>query len=161
MSFRFRDGCHASKYHDWSFYRNQFQHIAGGCRAVDILCVEGDVSWLIEIKDYRQHRRTKVIDISDELATKVRDTLAGLASAAKAANEFDERRQAQQALEDRRWRVVLHLEQPTMPHRLRPRPIDTANLLMKLRTKTLKAIDAHPLVCDRNTLSRGVPWTVL
>jgi len=83
LSFRFRDGCHASKYDDWSLYRNQFQPIAGGCRAVDILCVEGGVSWLIEIKDYRQYRRTKVIDIAAELASKVRYTLAGLASQPK------------------------------------------------------------------------------
>jgi len=34
-------------------------------------------------------------------------------------------------------------------------------LLMKSRTKALKAIDAHPIICDRNTLPRGVPWTVL
>ena len=160
LTFSFPTGCQASKYDDWSFYRNQFQPVASGSKAVDILCVEGDISWLIEIKDYRQYPRTKVIDIADELAIKVRDTLAGLASAAKKANEAHERRLARQALANCRWRIVLHLEQSATARRLRPKAIDTATLLLKLRTKKLKAIDAHPIICDRNTLIRHIPWTV-
>ena len=160
LTFCFSARCQASKYDDWSFYRNQFQPVANGCKAIDILCVEGDVSWLIEVKDYRQHSRTKVIDIADELAIKVRDTLAGLASAAKNANEADECRHARQSLAKRRWRVVLHLEQSTTPRRLWPKPIDIANLLLKLRTKKLKAVDAHPIICDRNNLPNCIPWTV-
>ena len=33
----------------------------------------------MEVKDYRANRRTKAIDLADEIALKVRDTLAGLA----------------------------------------------------------------------------------
>ena len=161
LTFGFPANCRASKYDDWSFYRNQFQPIAKGSKAVDIVCVTADTCWLIEIKDYRQHRRTKTIDIVHELATKVRDTLAGLASAVQNANDTDERQLAGEALaKKRRWRVVLHLEQPTTPRRLWPTPIDTAKILQKLRTRTLKAIDAHPVICDRNTHSNRVPWTV-
>ena len=77
LTFSFPDGCHAGKCDGWSHYRNQFQAVAGSSKAVDILCIAGDTSWLIEIKDYRQYPRTKAIDIADELAMKVRDTLAG------------------------------------------------------------------------------------
>ena len=77
LKFTFPDHCEAHKYDEWAFYRNQFQSVAGGSKAVDIVCVSGDTAWLIEIKDYRRHPRTKVIDIDDELARKVRDTLAG------------------------------------------------------------------------------------
>ena len=97
LTFSFSAGCQTSKYDDWSFYRKQFQAVAGQSRAVDILCVEGDASWLIEIKDYRQHNRTKPSDIADELAIKVRDTLAGLAAAAKVANEADQRELARKS----------------------------------------------------------------
>ena len=99
-------------------------------------------------------------DIADELAMKVRDTLAGLASAAKKANEAHEREHARQALAKRRWSVVLHLEQSATARRLRPRAIDTAALLLKLRSKKLKAIDAHPIICDRNSPHHRIPWTV-
>ncbi|MCY3876943.1 MAG: hypothetical protein OXF88_21970 [Rhodobacteraceae bacterium] len=161
LAFGFPAGCLASKYDDWAFYRNQFQLIAGGCKGIDILCVEDEVSWLIEVKDYRHHRRTKTIDIADELAIKVRDTLAGLATAAKVANDVDECRLARQSLaKKRRWRVVLHLEQPAIPSKLRPKAINTANLLLKLRTRKLKAVDAHPIVCDRANLHSRIPWTV-
>ena len=74
LQLDFPNGCRVGKYDDWSFYRNQFQSIANGSRAVDIVCVERNVSWLIEIKDYRRHPRTKAIDIADEVAVKVRDT---------------------------------------------------------------------------------------
>jgi len=34
-------------------------------------------------------------------------------------------------------------------------------LLLKLKKlKTLKAIDAHPIVCDQNTIPVYIPWTV-
>lgn len=160
FTFNFPAGCQASKYDDWSFYRNQFQAFGNGSKAIDFLCTEGDTSWLIEVKDYRQHPRTKAIDVADELAIKVRDTLAGLASAAKAANEALERQHARQALARRRWRVVLHLEQPATISKLRPKPIDEAALLLKLRTKQFKAVDPHPIICDRSNLPHSVPWTV-
>jgi len=101
LTFRFPTGCQASKYDDWSFYRRQFTGIAGGSKAVDILCIKGDTSWLIEIKDHRQHPHQKLIDIADEMAMKVRDTLAGLAAAAKAANEADQQELARKALATR------------------------------------------------------------
>ena len=160
LTFSFPASCHTSKYDDWSFYRNQFQPVANGSKAIDILCVEGDEAWLIEVKDYRRHPRTKAIDIADELALKVRDTLAGIASAAKKANEAHERQHARQSLSRRRWRVVLHLEQSTSSQRLWPKAIDTSALLLKLKTKNLKAVDAHPIVCDRKSLNHRIPWTV-
>ena len=64
LTFSFPDRCQASKYDDWSFYRKQFQAVAGESKAVDILCVKGNTSWLIEIKDYRQHPRTNPSDIA-------------------------------------------------------------------------------------------------
>ena len=81
LKFSFPDHCEAGKYDEWSFYRNQFQSVASGSKAVDILCLSDDAAWLIEIKDYRLHPRQKLIDIDDEVASKVRDTLAGLAAA--------------------------------------------------------------------------------
>ena len=161
LTFSFPDCCQASKYDDWSFYRKQFQAVAGESKAVDILCVKCNKLWLIEVKDYRQHPRTNPSDIADDLARKVRDTLAGLAAAAKAANEADQRELARKALATGRWRVVLHLEQPAKPSRLRPTPIDPATVIQNLRSKKLKAVDAHPVICDRSTIpNSNIPWTV-
>lgn len=162
LRFCFPIGCQTSKYDDWSFYRNQFQRVANGCKAIDILCVADKVSRLIEVKDYRSHPRTKAIEIADELAIEVRDTLAGSASAAKSAIDEDQCGLSRSSLaRQRRWRVVLHLEQPANPSRLRPTPIDTANLLLKLKkAEVLKAADAHPMICDRRDVSRHAPWTV-
>ena len=161
LRFSFPDHCEAGKYDDWAFYRKQFHSVAGGSKAVDIVCVADDAAWLIEVKDYRQHPRTKTLCLDDEIAGKVRDTLAGLAAGSANANCQEERALARRALTaKRRWRVVLHLEQPRVSSTLRPRPFDVASLLVKVRSRKLKAVDPHPLVLDRGTPHPDIPWTV-
>ena len=161
LTFTFPDHCEADKYDKWSFYRNQFQYVAGGSKAVDILCVSDDAAWLIEIKDYRQHPRLKRGNVDDELASKVRDTLAGLAAASSNANSRGEQTLARRALQTRRWRVALHLEQPNTRSRLRPQPFDVASVLSRIRnSRKLKAVDAHPVILNREANRRDIPWTV-
>ena len=159
LTFSFPDSCESTKYDGWEFYRECFQSTAGGSKAVDILCLQRDVSWVIEIKDYRQHPRTKSTDLVDEVACKVRDTLAGLAAASANASDKDEQTFAEHAPAKRRWRVALHLEQQSVPPSpLRPQAINPANVLKKLRMN-LKAIDARPMVVSLQKPGSGVPWT--
>ncbi len=159
LQFTFGAASLVTKYDDWSFFRNQFQNICGGAKAVDMLCLSGKTCWLIEIKDYRQHPRTKPQDIGDEMAIKVRDTLAGLFAACCNAHNQDEKAFAQQALRSTRIKVVLHLEQPQKHSRLFPRAIDPAAVLQSLK-RQLKAIDAHPAVVNKNSLSGKMDWQV-
>lgn len=158
LTFTFSDNANATKYDTWSFYRNQFNHAFGGAKAVDIILVDHDQTWLIEVKDYRIHRRSKTIDIGDELALKVRDTLAGLAAASFNANDQNEKRIAQQALRKRRIRIVLHIEQPIKHSKLFPKAIDPSKLTMKLK-QVLRAVDAHPIVVDMS-LTNNMSWQV-
>lgn len=52
---------------------------AGNSKAVDFIGVyDGRLVYLIEVKDYRIHRRTKTENLQAELVFKVRDTIAGL-----------------------------------------------------------------------------------
>lgn len=160
LTFTFAAGAKADKYDDWSFYRNQFQQ---GCftdnKAVDLLCELNQSAWLIEVKDYRVHPRTKAVDLAEEVAIKVRDTLAGLVAASVGANDQDERVFARRMVRARRMRVVCHIEQPVKASRLRPRVIEPDKLQLKLRT-LLKAIDAHPIVMDRSSTAANLPWVV-
>jgi hypothetical protein len=159
LTFQFPDDWKASKFDEWSFYRNQFQSVCGGSKAVDVLAIEPRVcSWKIEVKDYRQHRRTKIIDLAEEVAVKVRDSLAALVAARANASDCDERDLASAALRCRRLRVVLHLEQPAKHSKLFPRAIDPAAVRQRLK-QLIKAIDPHPLVLERARLG-GVAWTV-
>ncbi len=55
LTFSFPSDWQASKFDEWSFYRNQFQQVCDGAKAVDILAVEPRVClWTIEVKDYHQ-----------------------------------------------------------------------------------------------------------
>ena len=50
LTFSFPDHCEAGKYEEWSYYRNQFQSVAGGSKAVDIVCVSVDTAWLTQLR---------------------------------------------------------------------------------------------------------------
>jgi hypothetical protein len=159
LSFTFLESCIAEKYDDWLFYRNQFQNTCSGSKAVDMVCLSNNTSWLIEIKDYRHHQRTKPQDIGDEVANKVRDTLAGLVAAKMNAKEANEQQFAKKVLQCESIKVVLHLEQPQKKSKLFPQAIDPVAVKQTLK-RQLKAIDAHPRVVDKNNLSSDMGWTV-
>jgi hypothetical protein len=164
LTFTFNDendeDWRVEKYDDWSFYRNQFNSCCGGNRAVDFLAyqVSEKTLWLIEVKDYRCSRRTKDIHLWEEVALKVRDTLAGILAACVNANDDTEKRYAAQVLRATRLRVVLHLEQPRARSKLFPRIYDPADVQQKIKQR-LKPVDAHPRVAACDTLW-AVPWKV-
>ena len=159
LTFTFPDNWLASKFDEWSFYRNQFHKVCGGTKAVDIVAVEpGESLWSIEVKDYRQDRRTKTIDLADEIALKVRDSLAGVAAASVNANDASEKRLAGKAMRCTQLRVVLHLEQPAKHSKLFPRAIDPANIKQKLK-QLIRAIDPHPSVLETARMN-AVGWSV-
>ncbi len=158
LQFTFPEMWKVSTFDKWSFYINQFQNVCGGTKAIDILALDAPCCWLIEIKDYRQYSRTKSIDLAEEIATKVRDSLAALVAASINANNDIEKSLAMAAIRCTRLRVVLHLEQPAKHSKLYPRAIAPANVQLRLR-QLLKAIDPHPLVLEKNRMD-GVKWTV-
>lgn len=159
LDFEFSDDWQVTKFDDWSFYRHHFQSVAGGCKAVDMLAIEPKVClWSIEVKDYLQHERTKTIELAQEVAVKVRDTLAALVAASINANDESEKQFAHRAVRCSRLRVVLHLEQPAKHSKLFPRAIDPAKVQQKLK-QIVKAVDPHPLVVEMGRMN-GLTWKV-
>jgi len=147
LLFEFTDVKFATKYDDWSHYRNKFNSACGSSKAVDFIVSKNSELWLIEVKDYRRYFRTKPSDLADEVMFKVRDTMAGLVSTKFVGADLDEVKRSTGALSQKKLRVILHIEQPAKPSRLFPRSVDPANLLWKMKQK-LKFADAHPIVVD-------------
>jgi hypothetical protein len=183
LKFEFPSGWKAAKLDKWSFYRNQFQGLGPGIRlscghcgaelrcgqcssakttgikCVDFLAVERDeCCWLIEVKDYRTDRRTKTIELADEIALKVRDSLALLTVASRNANDPDEKRLAGHVTLASRIQVVLHLEQPAKHGKLFPRAIDPADVLQRLK-QLLRSVDPHPRVSETGRMG-SLEWSV-
>ncbi len=160
LSCTFPDGWNITKYDDWAFYRNRFVDACGGNKAVDFLAYDpqGRTLWLVELKDYRQFRRTKDAKLSlcDEIALKARDTLAGI-FAAKVDTAHADQPYAAKALDSAKLRVVLHLEQPGTNSKLFPRAYDRADVQQKLK-QVLKPIDAHPRVVELHDMT-AVSWS--
>jgi Holliday junction resolvase len=79
------------KYDETNFYRNHVDR-CHETKAVDIMALENEPLFLIEVKDFRGYRiankeRIKNGDLAIEFAQKVRDTLAGLYGAFRKNNE--------------------------------------------------------------------------
>ena len=151
------------KYDESDFHQNRFQSFAGGVKAVDAVALEpGQTLWLIELKDYRQNKRRKPSSIFAEIASKVLDTLAGLAVARASATMPQERTFAQQALSCGQIRVVLQLTQSGHPHRLFPQVVDPVDARIKLR-KAVKQVDTQP-ICAAGSLGQQnnmLPWNTV
>lgn len=149
-----------TKYDDWLFYTRHFKDCCTGSKGVDVLAYDPHTRtlWLLEVKDYRQHRRAKQAQVWDEIAQKTRDTLAGLVAAQLNSSDSDERVFAHRSVRARRLRVVFHLEQPTHHSKLFPRIWDPADVQQKLR-QIIRPIDPHVLVVDTQDLTK-VAWTV-
>lgn len=158
LIFTFPASWKVSKYDDWAFYRNQFSKMWNGIKAVDLLAIENQVIWFIEVKDYRTSRRTKALDMADEVAQKVFSTLAAMLPAKVNSSVTDERDFAGEVVKATKLRVVLHLEQPLKHSKLFPRAINPVNVQIKLRT-LIKPIDPHPKVVE-STQMQHLEWTV-
>ena len=160
LSCKFPSKWCVTKYDTWSFYRCQFKDCCCGNKAVDFLAHNpiDQTLWLIELKDYRQYRRTKTIPLWDEIAIKARDTLAGL-YAAKVNAVPPDQTFAASALSASRLRVVLHLEQPRTNSKLFPRIYNPSNVQQKLKL-ILKPIDPSPKVIELQNMA-AVPWRAM
>ena len=166
LTFSFPDEWSICRPEDTSFYSRHFSNFCGGCKEMDFLAYDPGRStlWLIEVKDYRQHGRTKPTDLVDEVAEKTRDVFAmlplavvrdgaGVGGSQVQIGEFWRRASAATQL-----RVVLHCELPTSPSKLFPGVKDAANLLTKLRQQ-LRVVDPHALFMNRSR-SQVLPWSV-
>ncbi len=182
IQFDFPESWKTSKFDDWAFYRRQFMKLGtaslnradcesgkrcascgsrnvAGTKGVDILAIAPvGISWFIEVKDYRETRKSSFEFLADEVALKVRDTLACLVAARIHANDIAEKEFAVDFLRCEKIRIVLHLEQPKSRSCLESTSTRRANVVNRLN-QLVKAIDPRPSVHDRNYMI-GVDWNV-
>ncbi|MCW9718293.1 hypothetical protein [Avibacterium sp. 21-599] len=154
LKFIFQNQVTAVKYDNWIHYRNQFKdRCYKNNKAVDFIACDRDTAWLCEIKDFRiADRNPEKIPLYDEIAIKIRDTLAGLISAKLLANDRKEKEFAKKVLRCRKINIILHIEQPETPY------YNLSDLKDKL-CQLLKAIDPHVKVMSKKKVY-NVPWSV-
>lgn len=114
--------------------------------------------WLIEAKDYTRGHATTTAAVADDVAQKVRDTLAGLA-AARVHAVGDEKRHASEALSTARLRVIFHMELPPPASPQFAATLDQAAVLQQLRQR-VRVIDPKLEVVDSGRINH-LPWTVV
>ncbi len=161
LIFGFDSTLSTIKYDDSSYYKRHFQnkcHTEN--KAVDIIAYNKEFVWLIEIKDFRNHGRSKEQSLCEELSQKIRDTLAGLFGAKfYPSHSYDEKLFFKGILACQRIYFVLHMEQDHNPSKSR-RIYDPADIKQKLKS-TLKAINPRILIINKDVQqSDEIPWSV-
>ena len=161
LEFTFDKKCRVIKYDDSKFYTDCFRKVQN-VRAVDAVCVNGGLSWLIEITDYSkdhgllQFQSNRLVN---EVVKKMLGTLVGLATAV-VAGDNDVYRVAAEALRANRWGIVLHIEGLRENKGLNKFSKDLlSGLLIKL-LNMLKPITKRVIVTDMDSLPKDIPWTV-
>lgn len=155
LTFTFPQGWQASKYDEWSFYRNQFARQSNGIKAVDALALSPEnAAFLIEVKDYRHPDAEKPSQLPNAIASKVLYTLAAMLPAKLNANERLEKQMSTEILGCASLRVVVHIEQPQRRHPV----VDLADVKQKL-CQLLRAVDAHPRMVSMSNMG-GMAWSV-
>jgi hypothetical protein len=159
IRFEFPDGWTVLRPEKASYYTRHFQKMAGGCKEMDFVLFEpaNRVLWLLEAKDYTTERRTKEQCIFEEVAVKIRDSLALLLAGSvrdDSSNCGVGSFMVVSAI-PHEIKVVLHLEQPSKPSKLFPGVKIDADATQILRSK-VRAIDPHARVSS--TVSTNLPW---
>ncbi len=165
LRFEFPDNWAVCKLDETRFFRKRFQSFAKepggkGSKAVDFVAYDpSEVElWLVEVRDYRVEPRRKSTDLLLEIAQKVRDSLACIHAMASLAGG-DNNGFAKRALRKHHLRVVLHIEQPAKPSRLKPPVSEAAGLKQRLK-HTMRAVDPHALAGGMSILNPKTPWSV-
>jgi len=151
---------HAIKFDDSAYYRDHFIKIQNGIGAVDLLAVNDDTGYLIEIKDYTHPdtENLKPNNLIEAIVNKVVSTLAAVLPMKNNASVPAEKEIAEIFAKKSRIRVVLHIEKPPPRRTLKQSCYNFQTIEEDLRRK-LKPIDAHPKVISKDNL-KGCPWAV-
>jgi|GEM_PF-4250942 len=158
LEFTFPTGYEAFKLDEVSYYRSHLQNKFSGTKSVDFVCYEtnGTNAYLIEVKDYSTHARTKKIPIEEEISLKVRDSLWILSAIANECNDTNVSALARQFHAKTKIHVYLHLEQPYTARAFHP-ILSEANLTTALN-RILKPVTGKARLS--NITRNGSPWTV-
>lgn len=150
----------AIKLDDCHYYRKHFIKIKNDIKAIDILAVDSEIGYLIEVKDYR-HPETENLELKDlikAIIDKVLCTLSMMLPMKNNAYKLSEREIANQFSGVSRIRVVLHIETPPRRRTLNASKWNPQTIQMQLKRR-LSSIDPHPKVVSKDNL-KALPWTV-
>lgn len=161
--YEFDDKWEVQKWDDSAFHKQRFQSFGGSSKAVEFVAFHKEKNdlWLIECKDFRAYGRARTtVELCDEIAQKVRSTLAALVCA---RNHTDERLRtfARKALRKTTIRCIVHWEHPLKPHRLWPAAMmDRGSIRDKLRQR-LAVADPMADIGNESQLNATMPWKII
>jgi len=159
-NLRFSFEFDAVKFDNTLYYRDCFNKIKNGTKAIDILAVKGNTGYLIEIRDY-SHPDTqdkKLIDLIEGILNKVISTLAAILPMRNNASIDSEKDIATLFSKTNEIKIFLHIELPPPESALEQSSWSHQKIQMKLKNR-LRAIDTDPQVVAKQYPDK-FPWKV-
>jgi dsDNA-specific endonuclease/ATPase MutS2 len=160
-NLRFSFEFDAIKFDDTLYYRDYFNKIKNGTKAIDILAVNSNIGYLIEIKDYTHPatKNKKLIDLIEEILTKIISTLAAILPMKNNLNtSIEEKHIATLFSKTNEIKIFLHIEFPLAESKLEQASWSCQKIQMRLK-KRLQSIDADPQVVTKKYPDH-FPWKV-
>jgi len=159
--YDFDDHWHVLKWDETPFHTQRFQSFGGSSKAAEFVAFEerDNALWLIECKDFRPNGRSKSVDLCDEIALKMRSTLAALVCARNDPSACMSRF-ARMALKKTLIRCVVHWEHPLTPHVLWPSSMMSRRDMRDKLRQRLQVADPHAELGNKLQLNAVMPWKI-
>lgn len=172
LRFVFPAGSRQLKYDGSRFYNGEMKSLE--MKGVDIIQVDDEHIWLIEIKDYanpndqsrRAQRLLRLRDLPLTISLKVKDTLAALTilrlSSSDTRGRYRREHYFARQIFQKKVRVALHLEFSginRLEHSLFRQKSVRSALLLRLRG-LLRLVDGRAEIVNYQSLTPAMGWTV-
>jgi hypothetical protein len=150
----------AIKLDDSNFYRKHFMKIQDNLKIIDILAIDKNRNYFIEIKDYTypETKSIKRIELIETIVKKVICSLSILYPMSYKAHKPYEKEIAKKFFQKQNLTIILHIEKPILTMRIEQSTWDLSELQQKLKQK-LKAISNSVKVVSINNM-QNLPWKV-
>ena len=163
LKFNFSELFDVIKFDDSHYYRNHFEKIQQGIKAIDILALKENENYMIEVKDYRHPDTAPLnqIQLVEDIIKKFIFSISAMYPMSYIVTQNQEQQIAKKFLENRILYLILHIEIPPQRRNLRQSNYNISNLQLELRRK-LHAITnkTNIKVVSKDNL-KNLPWSLL
>jgi len=162
LKFDFPTFFNVIKFDDSIYYRNHFEKIQQGIKAIDILAINNHENYMIEVKDYT-HPDTKPLNqtqLIESIIKKFIFSLSAIYPMSYISTVDEEQKIAKNFLENKILFLIFHIEIPPPRRNLRQSNYNLSNLQLTLRRKLFSITHKTNIKVVSKSNLNNLPWNV-
>lgn len=162
LKFNFSKSFDAIKFDDSIYYRKHFQKIQQGIKAIDILAINRDENYMIEVKDYT-HPDTVPLEhtqLLEDIIKKFIFSISAIYPMSYIITQNEEQEIAKNFLKNRILFLILHIEIPRPRRNLKQSNYNLPNLQLELRRRLSTITNKTNIKVVSKSNLKDLPWSV-